>query len=280
MNHVKIAAIILIISAGLAGSYFIVKNSAPATNGKENISLLSETFQLPQKPIQWIEELKGFVNKQQEELKNSATSTSVPVDNSSNLTKFVASSLFERMKNLDQKSQNPFEGQDFDPNDPQSQQLIQETLVSIQDSTTFFNPSVEDKDLKISQDNSIEAKSKYFSETAQIILKNFNESSINFQKALESFTNNLDVSGIGQIADAYSKILDGFLNTQVPSDYLDLHKRYIILLKKAKETYLGLADYNSDPIKASLSMQLVPKIAEAELEIKQEYYQKSLNLGL
>ena len=174
------------------------------------------------------------------------------------------------MQTLDQKGV-----ENIDPNDPQNQEAIKKQWRNCK-TFRFLTNQFSDNDLKISQDNSKEAKSEYLMETAQIILKNSNNDYKNPQKALENFTDNFDVSGVRQIADAYSKIFDGFLNTKVPSDYLDLHRRYVILLKKAKETYQGLVDYSNDPVRAALSMQLTPKIVEAELNIKQEYLQEEL----
>ena len=277
MNPIKLGAIILILTAGLAGGYLIIKDSKTAGSGSYiTLESSGEAVEKSQKsPIQWMEKAKEFISNPIESL---GLNNKVDENNSNNvasfnLTEFVAKSVSNQMRTLDQKGV-----ENIDPNDPQNQEAIKKAMAELQN-FSLFDESISDKDLKVSQDNSLEAKKRYLSETAQIILKNFNEQNTNFQKALEDFANNFNVSGIKQISDAYSKIFDGFLNTEVPSNYLDLHKRYVVLLKKAKETYQGLVDFNNDPVRAGLSMQLVPKIAEVELKIKQEYYQKALNFG-
>lgn len=276
MNPLKLGAIVLILTAGLAGGYLIIKDSKPTGSGSY-ITLESSGKAVensPKSPIQWMEKARDFISNPIESLGlNNGTDKNVS-DNGApfNLTEFVAKSVSNQMQTLDQKGV-----ENIDPNDPRNQEAIEKAMAELQN-FSLFDESINDKDLKISQDNSLEAKSKYIIETTQIVLKNSNEPYKNPQKALERLVENLDVSGVSQIADAYSKILDGSLNTEVPSDYLDIHKRYVVLLKKAKETYQGLVDYSNDPVRAALSMQLVPKIAEAELEIREEYYQEALSL--
>ena len=276
MNPLKLGAIVLILTAGLAGGYLIIKDSKTAGSGSYiTLESSGEAAEKSQKsPIQWMEKAKDFISNPIESLGLNDKADGNNFDNVAlfNLTEFVAKSVSNQMQTLDQKGV-----ENIDPNDPQNQEAIKKAMAELQN-FSLFDESINDKDLKISQDNSKEAKSEYLMETAQIILKNSNNDYKNPQKALENFTDNFDVSGVRQIADAYSKIFDGFLNTKVPSDYLDLHRRYVILLKKAKETYQGLVDYSNDPVRAALSMQLTPKIVEAELNIKQEYLQEAFKI--
>ncbi|MDP3014880.1 MAG: hypothetical protein Q8N28_00425 [bacterium] len=276
MNPLKLGAIILILTAGLAGGYLIIKDSKPAGSGSY-ITLESSgeaVEKSPKSPIQWMEKAKEFISNPIESLglNNKADGNNLDNAASFNLTEFVAKSVAGQMQTLDQQGV-----ENIDPNDPQNQEAIKKAMAELQN-FSLFDESISDKDLKISSDNSKEAKSKYLIETTQIILKNFNEQKMDPKKALEMLVDNLNTSGVSQIADAYSKIFNGFLNTETPLDYLSLHKRYVVLLKKAKETYQGLVDYNNDPVRAALSMQLVSKIAETEMEIRNEYYQKALNL--
>ena len=82
------------------------------------------------------------------------------------------------MQTLDQKGV-----ENIDPNDPQNQEAIKKAMAELQN-FSLFDESISDKDLKISQDNSKEAKSKYLMETAQIILKNSNN---DYKKSPKSF---------------------------------------------------------------------------------------------
>ena len=276
MNPLKLGAIVLILTAGLAGGYLIIKDSKTAGSGSYiTLESSGEAAEKSQKsPIQWMEKAKDFISDPIESLGLNDKADGNNFDNVAlfNLTEFVAKSVSNQMQTLDQKGV-----ENIDPNDPQNQEAIKKAMAELQN-FSLFDESINDKDLKISQNNSKETKSKYLMETGQIILKNSNNDYKNPQKALENFSDNFNVSGVRQIADAYSKIFDGFLNTKVPSDYLSLHKRYVVLLKKAKETYQGLVDYSNDPVRAALSMQLTPKIVEAELNIKQEYLQEAFKI--
>lgn len=275
MNRVKITAIILVILAGLASSYLILKNpkQTDVLGANAKISELSKAI-LDKNPIQWVESAKEQIATAVNAVSDQSSGAQDAVKNV-NLTDLVSQSMLGGMQGFLQ-SENA--STTFNPDDPQSQEAIQNAINNIKNPFIGYDLSVDNKDIKISQSNSFEAKSKYLTEAGQIILNNSTEFYKNPQKALDGMVNSLDVSGVKQIADAYAKILNGFLNIEVSSDYLDLHKRYIILLKKAKGVYEGLANYDNDPVRASLLVQLLQEIAEGELAIKQEYYQKSLDL--
>ena len=60
MKLIRIVSIILILGAGLVGSYFIVKNSAPVAGTEEELA--QKNNESPVKnPIQWVE--KNVLNK-------------------------------------------------------------------------------------------------------------------------------------------------------------------------------------------------------------------------
>lgn len=288
MNPYRIAAIILVIGASLAGSYLIIRSSIPSVPSVSEAQDNPISQPLTQNPVKWLEEATKFLQEPAQNLadtgsflaenanqgENNSASTS-----SANLTELVAKSLFGRMQQLDQSGQSPFEGQSFDIQSPDNQKLIQEAVADFKDPSILFSQSVSDKDLKILNDNSAEAKAKYLETTGKIILDNSNESYNNPTKALENWINSSDPSGINQLADAYLKIYNGFLNAPVPSDWLELHRRYTTFLKNAKTIYWGIADFESDPIKSQIFAQLIPEMTKIELGLKQEYYQKSLNLN-
>ncbi len=266
MNPVKIAAIILIISAGLVGSYFIIKKGSPPISDKEDISPLNETNSLFQKPIQRVEELKDFVAKQEEEPQNPA------LEDSLNLTKIVAGSLFERMKNLDQGSRNPFEAQSFDINNPENQKLIEEAMVNIQDPASFFNQSIDEKDLKVSNDNSFEAKSRYINNMADVIVER------DPLKTLGGVIGTFNFFKLKEVADGYKRIINAFVNIAVPSEWLEHHKRFISVLKKQEAIYQGIANLQEDPAKAALFTQMAPQVLEEEMSVRKEFFENYLGL--
>jgi len=269
MNPIKITTIILIISAGLVGSYFIVKKASPPISDREDVSPLNETDSLFQKPIQWVEKLKDFVNKQEEEPQNPAPEDSL------NLTKMVAGSLFGRMKNLDQSSKNPFEGQGIDINDPENQKLIEEAVADITDP---FNPKIENKNLKISGDNSKEAKLNYLKSIQEIGQKYFGNPG--FKRDSDQLIKDINQDCLGngntvnsKIAIAYNDIATNYLNINVPSDWLDIHRTVIIYTKRGHLIFKALANCAMDPIKGWLAMKALPQFA-SESQIIQEVLKK------
>ena len=277
MNRTKIAAIVFILSAGIIASYAILKNSALKIDlTKSGLTEENAESSISQNPIKWlgrtVAKLNDFVSGKESDETKISLPQNIDFENI-NLTEFVAKSSFTQMKNLDQSGQDPFE---IDPNDPANKEFIEKAVAGIGDPSSFFNPTVDDKDLKISQDNSKEAKTRYFDAIGKVMLENINSDYRNPMIVMQNFANNYDVSGIKRIIDAYSKMLNGVISTEVPSDYLEIHKRYIVFLKRAKMVYSVIANYDKDPVKATLSAKLIIGIVEADLAIKEEYAEKVL----
>ncbi len=275
---IKTGATILIITAGVVGGYLIVKNSGPAViekpqNSPSQKSIISESSN----PMKWVEKT---INSVSDVFKKTPKENIIAseINNSTNLTELVGKAIAGQMKTLDQSDKGL---ENFDINSPEAQKIIQETVSNLSDSTSLFSEEVDriinDSQLKISDDNSYEAKSKYLMATARIIKNNSNEFYNNPVKAFEKFSDYGDISGVRQIAVAYQNIFNEFLNTPVPSKWVDLHKRYLIFLKKAELVYKGIADFQNDPVKAQILIAAALELPKIELEIKQEYLNKSLN---
>ncbi|MCL4437646.1 hypothetical protein M1513_01235 [Patescibacteria group bacterium] len=282
MERTKIAAIVFVISAGIIASYMILKNSAPKYDSTKNgLTEENSTSSASQNPIKWLSktikdsgignltgELKSLFASEEEKI---SLPENIDFENI-NLTEFVAKSSFTQMKNLDQSGQDPFS---IDPNDPASKEFIEKAIAGIQNPAALFNPTVSDSELNISRDNSKEARKEYLAKAGQIILEKAKYDVANREKAIGDFSNNLNVSGINSIVNTYAKYIDNFINMKTPSVYLDLHKRYIVFLKKSKMIYQGMADYGKDPIKASLSIQLIPDLLNEELATQEAYFQET-----
>jgi hypothetical protein len=276
---IKIGATILIITAGAVGGFLIIKNSGPAAViEKPQDDSIKKSMKADGNPLKWVEKAVGGLSDIFE--KSPEENKAAPEINSpDNLTDLVGKIVAGQIKTLDQSGKGL---ENFDINSPEAQKIIQETIGNLSNPTSFFNEeinrTINDSQLKISNDNSYEAKSEYLMTTARIIKNNSNEFYNNPVKAFEKFSDYGDVSGIRQIADTYQNIFNGFLNTPIPSKWIDLHKRYLIFLKKAELTYRGIVDFQNDPIKAQILISTALELAKTELEIKQEYLNKSLNL--
>jgi hypothetical protein len=269
MNPIKITTIVLIISAGLAGSYFIIKNSTSPlpSNQTQDVSALTP---LIQNPLKWVESMvKSFTDNSSVERGDNIKTEN---KNTTNLTELVAKTMFGQMKILDQRGKNPFQGQGFDPNDPQSQQLIQEALASIQDPAAFFNPSVEDKDLKISTDNSRETKAQYLKIIGDISQKHLGNSE--YQRSAEQIIQETEQDCLSYRSDSinlqlnasYKNAAQDYLGINVPSEWTNIHKQMIAYFKKGSLIYGILGNCSEDPIKGYLAAQELPQfISEAQI---------------
>jgi len=232
MKSFKFATTIFIIIAGLVGSYFIIKSDggiklSDEKSKKENISDKFSNL-IEKNPIQWIKDnfqIENFGNK----IKN-AGQVSENKNQTVNLTEFIAQSSFNQMKFLDQNGENPFE---IDSKSSESRKIIESAIAGIQNPDLIFNPTVDDKDLKISFDNSEEAQFNYFKKMQQI-----NKDLINpkYQRSAMQIINDFESDCLGsgsymnmETANLYQNLSNTYLNLIVPSIQLDLHKKIIIL---------------------------------------------------
>lgn len=268
MNRTKIAAIVFILSAGIIASYAILKNSALKIDlTKSGLTEENSTSSVSQNPIKWLGKAVAKINDLISGESSEPAQISLPKDidfENFNLTEFVAKSSFTQMKNLDQSGKDPFA---IDPNDPASKEFIEKAIASIQNPETIFNFSINDKDLKISQDNSKENKAKYMENFAKIMMKNVNNDIYkNPDKAVVAAIEQNNVSDVKKLADIYGNIFDELINISTPSDYLEIHRDYLEISRKMKIIYSGIADFQNDPVKASLLIKLWPETVKAEAD--------------
>ena len=200
-----------------------------------------------------------------------------------NLTEFVAKSSFTQMKNLDQSGKEPFEN--MDPNDPQNKAFIEKAIAGIGDPSSFFNPTVDEKDLKISQDNSKEAKIQYLKELEQITNNHLNNPK--YFREIEQIAKDIQTDcltgGLSihkELAQLQRDLLKDNLNLTIPQDWLSLHKDSINYYKKANLIYSALAGCFQDPIKGSLAAQALPQLIKENQIIQNAFYDKWLEMGL
>ena len=231
-----------------------------------------------QSPIEWVKNLVSgdysqSIGDSNNDLNNAKNGFN---KETANLTETVAQSLFGKMKTMDQSGNDPFGN--FDINNSENQKLVDEALVNLKNQFSL-DFDLNEEDLKISADNSLNNKARYLEETGKIILKNADDFYNNPAKAVESAVDMGNVSGVKNLADTYQNIYSEFLNTSVPSDWLDLHKRYLEILKKSELIYRDLTDIQNDPIKAAVLIQILPEIVVKETEIKKEYYWKSMEIN-
>lgn len=274
MHFIKITAIVLILFAGIAGSYIIVKNSLPKmelAEKKENIGKSIDS--IVKNPIQWIKNAISSDAVNNTYGGNSSLNKEFADKNlnSPNFTEFAAKSFFNQMKILDQQGKNPFD--DFNPDDPEGRKFIENSIASIQNPSQIFNILINDNDLKISDDNSKEAVIQYLKEIEQINnnqlgnIKNLDADQMIRDLQNDCFANNPSSSN-RKLAALYKNLADDYLNLMAPRDLLAFHTASINHFKKSNLIYSALADCFSDPIKSGLVIDELQGLLEKEKEIQ------------
>lgn len=250
MNPSRIIMAFLIIGVVLAGAYFI-------TNISEHAKKLSIAQQPPS-------------------IKLSSPKTdsisSGNLDGKNNLTKTLGQNLFEKIQTSDlikkEASKLP---SDADINSI-SEQLANKT---IDESLADFKlvSIVYDSDLKISSDNSKEAKLKYFEDLNKIVLARFNNPSHKTTPSQTIENINTDCFSNGssldkELANFYPSVVNDYLDVTVPSELLSLHKKIVAHFKNASLIYQALANCSQDLIKGYIAAQTLPDFAEETVTIQ------------
>jgi|GEM_PF-2036649 len=275
MNRVKIFAIVLVILAGLVSSYLILRNPGQANvsgniyGANDKIADLSKAI-LDKNPIQWVEKAKEQISV----AADSAVSQVSGKQNSSgvpNLTNAIAKQMFSGMKNIAQNGVGDTQG-GFNSDDPQNQQLINDAINNIQNPFAGYDLSVDEKSIKISQDNSGQNKINYLEAVSNIIMKYRTDAYRDPLSAVDKAVMSADLSPLEQLIGTYKNLYSGLISLSVPSDWFALHKSYLEFMKKAEAVYSGIADISNDPVRASLFVQMAPDILNQEIQIRKEYY--------
>ncbi len=260
----------MVILAGVVGSYFILKNPGPVTALGENdkISELSGQI-LDKNPIQWIEKAKEQISSIKDSVQGELSGDS----NSSeqiNLTSLVARQMFGGMQEM-VGSEDASSA--FNPDDPKNREAIQNAISGVQDPLSYYDLSIDEKAINISQGDPEQSKMNYL-EGVSVIIAQSDKIDV-YRKPTDAVDKAIllgDSSGLKQLAETYQNLFNGFMGLSVPADQLELHKKYLKFLKKAGIIYSGIGDFQNDPVKASLFFQMVPDVINEEIEIRKEYY--------
>jgi hypothetical protein len=261
MSHFRIAATIFIVGAGLVVSYFIVFDSTPTEIKTKTPPLADEKTPAP---LQWIEQIAPSDNKEKF------------IGPQNNLTLTIGEVLKEQVQ--------------FSPNflNTEKADLSTEAFLMSERLTkdAFSNNhlglvfSVSDPDLKISSDNSNDAKVKYLKAIEEIGKKAFAGFDKYYTQVIyETYGENNPASAV-QLADIYKNLADDMLNLTAPGDWLSLHKRIILSYKNAEVVYRAMADYSKDPIKGYLALEMVQSLADGMEEIQKTILAKAKEVNL
>ena len=181
-------------------------------------------------------------------------------DEKNNLTKTLGQNLFKEIKK--QTETNP----DFFSSLPNINAISQKTIDdSLKNNQFNLSQPVNESDLKISQDNSKEAKIQYITAIAEIGRNRMAGFNKNYQDVLSDVVEKNDLSSASRFADINKNMANDSLNLIVPSDLLNIHKTLITHFKNSEIVFRIISDYPNDPIKAYLAVQAIDQL-EASLQ--------------
>ncbi len=249
MNYIRIAAIILILGVASACSYFIIKNSLPevfSNNGVDKKSIEENSQITVENPIQYV--------------KNSSSSES-----KNNFTENLSQVVFDQIIS----NRNKTEFVDYSPTEITS---ISNNIINnlLKDKQSGLNIvfDINDSVLKISSDNSHEAKIKYLNAIEEIGKRNWNGSNKIYLEVIVDVYQKNNYSSAIQLADIYKNLSDEYLATVVPSDWKEIHKAAIIHFENAETIYRAMADYANDPIKGYFALEMIDSVVNNGTEIQ------------
>ncbi len=141
--------------------------------------------------------------------------------------------------------------------------LTEQVQAEIQKIPSAFDISVNENQLKISQDNSKEAIQKYIDEVTNILYANnffLKEEAFSvLKKALEDD----DFNQIDSLIQQNDARIEQAKNITVPSSWKDIHKKGMELTILIRNIYFSFRDILNDPLKAYLASEKLEKVPSA-----------------
>lgn len=163
-------------------------------------------------------------------------------DEKTNLTKNLGDTLYQQIQQTENFST------DIDSlSEELANKIINNSLSDFQLVST-----IDDSDLKISQDVSREAKIQYLKAIGEISQKNYSGFSKNYLEVIIDTYQKLDYSSADRLANIYKNLSADYLNISVPADWVDFHKQLILYTKNAAIVYRVVANYLTDSLKGGL----------------------------
>lgn len=261
MNKSKISAVVLILGAGIIGSYLIFKNAGQDSfsaknsvqNQKSEAALMNA---LSEKPFKFPE-------------------NDFPSAAKNNLTQALGEGFFNTL-NSPETLEEIRSGIVTDPDFLSGR--VASDLMSKKMADLKFVASIPDSEIKISKDISVDAKKKYLGAMTEIIKKDFGEFDKDYFQVIVDVYQKLDSSSAAQLAEIYKKSATDFSALPVPVDWASLHKEIIVHYKNAAVVYSAMADYQNDPIKGYLALEAIGGVTDKAIAIQTELAEKAKNL--
>lgn len=260
MNFKLISGLIVVLVVGVVGVYFSFKNSFPAIDISakktgddkkltEQTGLFKEGNILGEEDSNW-----GYFGK-------------------FNITEGIGQSFFATL--------NSSETINIVQKDPEgsinalSADLAKDILIKSAIDLNFVT-EIANYEIKITQDNSDGAKKKYLEDITAALDKNF----LNYQKfyleVIIDTYQKLNSSSAKKATEVYGKLAKDFQNITVPSQWAEMHKGFIRHYKNSEIIYRAMANYQNDPIKGYLALDMIEVLLD-EAPFLQDELEKKFN---
>lgn len=226
---IKIAVVVFVLGAGIISSYLIVANSGSKQNSGGKADAEEIKSQLTANPIKWVE--------------NNAISGIVAGNFTDNFTENLKESIIRGIKSSDSKS---------------VEKEVNDIITNEQKIDLISN--INAAELKISNDNSKEAKKKYLETIGEISKTDIGDFKENYSEIILSVFKNLDVSLVKKASIIHKNLSADYLKISAPSDWIEFHKGLIINFRNSEIVYSAMAEYLEDPIKGYLGMNALGDI--------------------
>lgn len=281
MSQIKNIMAVFIVSVSLLGAYFIIKNSDQIAVGNGSQISKGNDKSLLESGKTLLDFITEGSDKNLDDASANAQLGGENIDQSnSNLTDALAQTFFSQMLittggDLDQVQKADLDNEEI-------KKVLQASLADIPQ--TIFDPAISDADIKISEDNSDEAKNRYFEKIFQIVSVRFGEN--NYTRtdkqtiadiSADCFTGGDSLNP--ELAQLYKNLASDYLAVPVPSQWADLHKRMIGFFEKSNLIYDALSGCKNDIVKGYAAAQTVPDLMSEEKSIQDMMIQKSKELS-
>lgn len=182
-------------------------------------------------------------------------------DDKNNITKNMASVVFEQMKTLDQKGKNPFG--DEAGSDLAAQKAIQDT---IKNKTLLPDMVISMKDIKQTVNNSKTAKLAYVKQMEDIAVKypakkEYRAVLSGIQDDVNRACTSGDTGINKEMSDRYRMLAEAYAAVTVPTEWAEMHRTVVQHFKGGQVIFGAIANCLDDPMKAYAVVQLFPQFA-------------------
>lgn len=150
---------------------------------------------------------------------------------------------------------------------PQNITLDGQDLNQIFDTAFSFAP-LEEKDIRISNDNSLRAQIAYIESIDGFLKKNFGSFTGSIITALDAFVQKNDARQLTYLTNTIPIYLDDLLKLSVPSRFAALHLDLLNLWQKKLLVYEAILNYKSDALRGYLAMQQIESLGQKDIDLQ------------